>query len=102
MPRSQIMTCRLPPLRTYSAAISVSWIVPIMLRLRNTGTRVLPAAVSSGKFCMLRAPICSTSVYLAISGTASGDITSVMMGRPVSSRASASSSSPSSPMPWNE
>jgi len=101
MPRSQIITWRLPPLSTYSADISVSWMVPIMLRLRNTGRCVLPTAVSRGKFWLLRAPIWNTSVYLPTSATVSGDITSVMTGRPVSSRASARSSSPSSPMPWN-
>ncbi len=102
MPRSQIITCRLPPLRTYSADMSVSCTVPIMLRFRKTGMWVLPTAVRSGKFWELRAPIWKTSVYWPTRGTASGDMTSVMIGRPVASRASANMARPSSPRPWNE
>ena len=84
----------------YSAARSHSSIVPERPRFSITGMRVRPTALRSEKFCMLRVPICSTSANSATMSTCAGSITSVMMGRPVRSRASASRRSPSRPSPW--
>src|SRR5437763_561274 len=50
---------------------------------------------------MLRAPICRQSATLATSETSFGASTSVTIARPVSARASASSSRPSMPRPRN-
>ena len=61
--------------------------VPIMLRFQERRRACLADRCSSGKFCRLRAPIWKMSVYFPTSGTASGDITSVMMGSPVASHA---------------
>ena len=49
---------------------------------------------------MLRAPIWSTSANSTTASTSRGSISSVTIGRPVSSRASARISSASSPSPW--
>src|SRR5438132_4007724 len=57
MPRSQRITCGFPPLRTYSADRSHSWIEVAMPRLSSTGFRVSATRRSSEKFWMLRAPI---------------------------------------------
>ena len=51
---------------------------------------------------MLRAPIWITSPYSATRCAPSSSIASVTIGSPVSRRASASSSSPRLPSPWNE
>ena len=62
----------------------------------------MPASATSSsrkKFCAFRVPICSTSAYFATTCTVASDITSVTTGRPVSSRACASSFSPSSSSP---
>jgi hypothetical protein len=57
--------------------------------------------LSSVKFCMLRAPICTTSAYSATACAPSSSSASVTIARPVASRALASSSSPARPSPWN-
>ena len=101
MPRSQRMTFGLPPLSTYSADSSHSWIDVDMPRLSSTGLPTAPTLRSSEKFCTLRAPICKISACSATTSTLSGSITSVMIGSPVSRRASARSLSPSSSRPWN-
>src|SRR6266576_1590781 len=49
----------------YSADSSHSSIVADIPRLSSTGLRKRPTYESSGKFCMLRAPICSTSTMSA-------------------------------------
>ena len=51
---------------------------------------------------MFRAPTWTMSAYSATRSTWAGSITSVTTGRPVRSRASASSRRPSRPRPWNE
>ena len=66
----------------YSAAISHSSMVAERPRLSMTGRSTLPAAMSSGKFCMLRAPIWRMSACSATSSTWPGSMTSVTMGRP--------------------
>src|SRR5690554_3643655 len=95
MPRSHKTTLGLPALMMYSAAISHSSMVADRPRFSSTGLPDRPASFSSGKFCMLRAPICSMSAYSATSSTSSVSITSVTTGRPVSARATASSRRPS-------
>ena len=100
MPRSQRITWRLPAARMYSAARSHSSIVPERPRFSITGMRVRPTALSSEKFCMLRVPIWSTSANSATMSTCAGSITSVMIGSPVRSRASARRRNPSRPRPW--
>ena len=57
MPRSQRITFGLPPLKTYSAERSHSWIEVAMPRLSSTGFFVSATRRSSEKFWMLRAPI---------------------------------------------
>ena len=61
MPRSQRITCVLPPARMYSAESSHSSMVADMPRFRSTGWRTLPSSFSRSKFCMLRAPTCRQS-----------------------------------------
>ncbi len=70
-------------------------------RLRSTGLPLAATFRKSEKFFMLRAPIWSMSAYSATAGRVSESITSVTTLRPVASRASARSFSPSSAMPWN-
>ena len=59
-------------------------------------------ALSSWKFCILRAPICTTSTYSSNSGMRSSLISSDTMGRPVASRALTMSRIPSVSRPWKE
>src|SRR5882762_5890602 len=101
MPRSHRMTLGLPPLSTYSADSSHSWIEVDMPRLSSTGLPAAPTLRSSEKFCTLRAPIWRMSACSATTSTLSGSMTSVMIGSPVSRRASARSFRPSSSRPWN-
>ena len=101
IPRSHNITSPFPSAMMYSAAINSSVMVADKPRLSSTGRCTRPTSDSSGKFCMLRAPICSTSAYEATSSTCRGSITSVTIGIPVFARTSASNLSPSSPMPWN-
>jgi hypothetical protein len=56
MPRSQRITCWLPPARMYSADRSSSSMVALSPRLSSTGRRTLPRSFRRSKFCMLRAP----------------------------------------------
>jgi len=100
MPRSHSTMSRLPRCAMYSAAISHSSMVADMPRLSMTGLPAAPTACSRGKFCMLRVPTWSMSAYLLTRSTSRWSITSVTMGRPVSSRTSARILSPTSPRPW--
>ncbi len=101
MPRSQRITSRfLPVERMYSADWSHSSMVAERPRLRSTGLRISAHSLRRSKFCMLRAPIWRMSAYFATISTLSGDITSVTIFMPVSSRASSRSLRPSTPMPW--
>jgi hypothetical protein len=84
----------------YSAAISSSSSEADAPRLSSTGLSVLPTSASSRKFCMLRAPIWSTSAVSTTSSTWRGSTTSVVNGSPVTSRASARIARPSDPRPW--
>ena len=59
-------------------------------------------AVKAGKFCILRAPICTTSTYSSNSGMWTSSISSLTIGRPVISRALTISRMPSVPRPWKE
>ena len=99
IPRSHSITRGFPPARIYSDAINSSSIVADIPRLSKIGTRVSPIARSSEKFCILRAPIWSTSTYFVITSTCATDMTSATIGIPVTSRASARYSRPSSPNP---
>ncbi|CUQ03799.1 Uncharacterised protein [Flavonifractor plautii] len=63
---------------------------------------ILPTSLSSSKFCMLRAPTCTTSTSRSKSSAIRGSMISVTMGRPVCFRASISRSRPAVPMPWKE
>ena len=53
--------------------------------LEQEGLCILPTALSSWKFCILRAPICTTSTYSSNSGMRSSLISSETMGIPVAS-----------------
>src|ERR1019366_6420046 len=74
---------------TYSAAIKNSSRVAERPRLSSTGLRNLPARLSREKFCMLRAPIWTTSAHSATSSRLSLSMASVTMRRPKRSRISA-------------
>ena len=100
MPRSQRITRSSPAAITYSAAPSHSSTVEPAPRLRRTGRPARPTARSRSKFCMLRAPICSTSAFSATGLTWSTAITSVTTGRPVDLPAATSQSRASRPWPW--
>ena len=102
MPRSHRMTCSLPPAMIYSALMIHSSMVLHRPRLSSTGLCILPTALSSWKFCMLRAPICTTSTYSSNSGMRSSLISSETMGMPVASRAFTISRMPSVSRPWKE
>ena len=102
MPRSQSTTSGFPSFMIYSAALSHSSSVAARPRFKSTGLPDLPTALSSPKFCMLRAPICSMSAYAATRSTASTVVTSVTTLSPVRSRASARNFSPCSSSPWKE
>src|SRR5216110_2798156 len=91
----------LPPLRTYSAESSHSWIDVAMPRLSSTGFLASATRLSNEKFWTLRAPIWRMSAYSATTSTLSGSITSVTIGRPVSRLASARNFRPASSRPWN-
>src|SRR5438477_188299 len=99
MPRSHRITCALPSRTMYSAAISSSSIEAAGPRFSSTGLSVLPTSESRLKFCMLRAPIWITSACSSTASTCRGSISSVTIGRPVSSRASTRIASASSPSP---
>ena len=101
MPRSHRMMRSFPSLATYSAAIRSSSTEVEAPRLSSTGLSARPTSESSRKFWLLRAPIWITSVASTTSSTCRGSISSVTIGRPVSAFASRSSSSASSPRPWN-
>ena len=62
--------------------------------------RARPAARSSEKFCMFRAPIWMQSAYFSTSASDSLSIASVTIGKSNSSRTRARISSPRSPSPW--
>ena len=102
MPRSQRITCSLPPAMIYSALMIHSSMVLHRPRLSRTGLCILPTALSSWKFCILRAPIWTTSTYSSNSGMRSSLISSETMGRPVASRALTMSRMPSVSRPWKE
>ena len=51
---------------------------------------------------MFRAPIWITSAHVTTASTSRTSISSVTIGRPVTSRASARISSPACPSPWKE
>ena len=53
----------------YSAAASHSVSVALGARFSSTGRPSRPSRFSNGKFCMFRAPTCSTSAYRATSAT---------------------------------
>ena len=86
----------------YSAAIKSSSTDADGPRLISTGFSARPTSASSTKFCMLRAPIWITSAVSSTASTWRGSISSVTIGRPVSSFASRRISSASKPMPWKE
>ena len=67
MPRSHRITLGLPWATTYSADISSSLMVELSPRFSRTGTAALAESLQQAKFCILRAPICSTSAYSATS-----------------------------------
>ena len=74
-----------------------------MPRLSSTGLLCSPTALSRLKFCMLRAPTCSTSAYLAdqldlLDGHHFGDDRQARSARGPAAR----SSRPFSANPWNE
>ena len=56
MPRSQRMTCSLPPAMMYSALIKSSLSVLARPRFKRMGFLSLPSSRSRSKFCILRAP----------------------------------------------
>ena len=95
------MTRWFPPERIYSDAISNSSMVADIPRLSSIGVCVFPKALNKAKFCMLRAPTWNTSTYLDIISNCVIEVISTTTGMPVTWRASAISSSPSSPNPWN-
>ena len=99
IPRSQRITCSLPPAITYSALMSSSWRVLAMPRLMSTGLRSFPSSLSSSKFCMFRAPTWIMSMS-SNRGRCFASMISVTMGRPVAALASSSSRMPSSWRPW--
>ena len=101
MPRSQSITWEFPSRTTYSAAIRSSSIDADAPRFSSTALSERPTSASSVKFCMLRAPIWITSAASTTASTSRASISSVTIGRPVSSRASLRMSSPSWPSPWN-
>ena len=78
----------------YSALISRSLMVALMPRLSITGSFERPTSLRSEKFCMLRAPTWRQSAYFSMTSRSLVSMISVMTGRPVASRASASSLQP--------
>ena len=100
MPRSQSTMSALPSRAMYSADSSHSSIVADMPRFSSTGVPVRPTSRSRSKFCMLRAPSWIMSATSSTSSSCRGSMTSVTIGRPVSSRASARISRPGLPRPW--
>ena len=101
MPRSHRITRSFPSFATYSAAMRSSSTVADGARLSNTGFGTRPTSARRLKLCMLRAPIWMTSAISATSATSRGSRSSVTIGSPVSSRASARISRPFEPRPWN-
>ena len=101
IPRSHKMTWSFPSDKMYSADINHSSMVAASPRLRSTGLPIRPTLLSSSKFCIFRAPICTTSTYLTIRSAWLGEVISVTIPNPVSARTSARILSPSSPRPWN-
>ena len=88
MPRSHRITSSAPLASRYSADMSRSRTLAPMPRLSITGLPMAPTRRSRSKFCMLRAPICSTSTSSAISARWSGDEASDTTGIPWRSPAS--------------
>jgi hypothetical protein len=89
----------LPSLITYSAAIKNSSSVADRPRLISTGFLSRPAFFSSEKFCMLRAPICTTSAHSATRSSDSLSMASVTMRNPNWERMSAMMRRASMPRP---
>jgi hypothetical protein len=103
IPRSQRITSLFfPAERMYSADWSHSSIVAESPRFSRTGLWICAHSFRRSKFCMFRAPTWRMSAYFATTSTLSGDMTSVTIFIPVSSRASTRHLRPSSPSPWNE
>ena len=65
MPRSHRITSWFPSASRYSADSSSSSMVADIPRFNRTGFLARPAALSSEKFCMLRAPIWTMSATSA-------------------------------------
>ena len=80
MPRSHRITCSLPAASRYSAASSNSSTFAARPRFSSTGLPAFPTALSSEKFCMLRAPTWSMSASSATASTSTVSITSVTTG----------------------
>src|SRR5216684_3896069 len=99
MPRSQRTTWSLPPASRYSAASSHSSTVAEGPRLSRTGRRRCESALSSVKFCMLRAPTCSNATP-SKAGSSAASITSVTAASPWRRAASSSNCTPGAPRPW--
>ena len=100
IPRSQSTIWSLPSLATYSAESSHSSMVLATPRFSSTGRSARPTSRSRSKFCMLRAPTWITSATSRTSSSWRTSMSSVTIGSPVSSRASARMSSAGRPRPW--
>ena len=101
MPLSQSMIFSFPPAMMYSALITSSSRVLARPRFKSTGLSDFPNALSSWKFCILRAPTWTISTSWN-SSRCSGVIISVTTGSPVAFLASSSSLRPLFCSPWKE